>query len=295
MSFPEELLREINECRTNPMEYAKKVEKYISYFKGKTLIIPGKNAGMRTEEGAEAYKEAVDYLSKVEPVEPLEPSKGLARISKDFFDEVQKVDPNELNNINVDEIMKKYGSFVGTMNREVDFGNETPEEVVISIIVSDGDPSRGHRDCLLSTDLKKFGAASGKHNIYRVCTVIFFCTKFNNDFDEDDTGFLDGEDSHVKKKVIKKEQKIEGQTLKPRKVVLKQAPKEEEQPEEEPKEEPIEVINNEEEEREDVVSEKRREKIVIENGKKKKIITITRTLVDGSKEVETIKQIIKGE
>ena len=41
------------------------------------------------------------------------------------------------------------------------------------------------------------------------------------------------------------------------------------------------------------MSEKRNEKIVIENGKKKKIITITRTLVDGSKEVETIKKIIK--
>lgn len=288
MSFPEELLKEINECRTNPKEYAKKVEKYISYFKGKTLIIPGKNAGLKTEEGAEAYKEAVDYLSKVEPVESLESSKGLARISKDFLDEVQKVDPSELGNINVDEIIKKYGSFVGSMNREVDFGNETPEEVVVSLIVSDGDATRGHRDCLLSTDLKKYGAAYGKHNIYGFCSIIFFCTTFKNDFDEDDNGFLDGDNSNTKKEA-KKEEKTEGQTLKPRKVVLKQAPKEEEKP----KEEPIEVINNDEEEREDVVSEKRNEKIVIENGKKKKIITITRTLVDGSKEVETIKKIIK--
>ena len=289
MSFQKELLKEINEVRTNPKKYAKKVEKYISYFKGKTLMIPGKNAGMKTEEGAEAYKEAVDYLSKVDPVKPLEPSIGLSRISKDFLEEVQKVDPSELNNINIDEITKKYGFFEGVMNREIDMGNETPEEIVMSIVTSDGDATRGHRDSLLSTDLKKFGAANGKHDIYRFCTIIIFCTKFNNNFDDDDNGFFDGDNSKVVEKEDKKEEKIEGQTLKPKKVVLKQAPKEIEKP----KKEEIEVIDNEEEEREDVVSEKRNEKIVIEKGKKKKIITITRTLVDGSKEVETIKKIIK--
>ena len=48
--------------------------------------------------------------------------------------------------------------------------------------------------------------------------------------------------------------------------------------------------------RDDVVSEKRNEKVVEENGKKLKIIKITRTLKDGSKEVETIKkEYVEGE
>lgn len=275
MSFEEQLVNEINEFRTNPKAYAKKVEKYISYFKGKTMIIPGSKAGMKTEEGAEPFKEAVDVLSKTEPVEPLEPSKGLQRIAKDFLAEVLKVDPNELNNINVDDIMQKYGSFLGSMNREVDMGNETPEQVVMSLIASDGDQTRSHRECLLSTDLKKIGVANGKHPTYRHCTIIFFCTKFTNNVDKDDHGYINGSST------VTEEKKVEGQTLKPKKVVLK-------------KEEP-EVVENDEEVRDDVVSETRNEKIVIENGKKKKVIKITRTLKDGSKEVETLKEAVEEE
>ena len=275
MSFEEQLVNEINEFRTNPKAYAKKVEKYISYFKGKTMIIPGSKAGMKTEEGAEPFKEAVDVLSKTEPVEPLEPSKGLERIAKDFLAEVLKVDPNELNNINVDDIMQKYGSFLGSMNREVDMGNETPEQVVMSLIASDGDQTRSHRECLLSTDLKKIGVANGKHPTYRHCTIIFFCTKFTNNVDKDDHGYINGSST------VTEEKKAEGQTLKPKKVVLK-------------KEEP-EVVENDEEVRDDVVSETRNEKIVIENGKKKKVIKITRTLKDGSKEVETLKEAVEEE
>lgn len=275
MSFEEQLVNEINEFRTNPKAYAKKVEKYISYFKGKTMIIPGSKAGMKTEEGAEPFKEAVDVLSKTEPVEPLEPSKGLQRIAKDFLAEVLKVDPNELNNINVDDIMQKYGSFLGSMNREVDMGNETPEQVVMSLIASDGDQTRSHRECLLSTDLKKIGVANGKHPTYRHCTIIFFCTKFTNNVDKDDHGYINGSS------IVTEEKKAEGQTLKPKKVVLK-------------KEEP-EVVENDEEVRDDVVSETRNEKIVIENGKKKRVIKITRTLKDGSKEVETLKEAVEEE
>lgn len=283
MSFQEQLLNEINEFRTNPKAYSKKLEKQLPNFKGKTLMNPEKKVGMQTQEGAEAYKEAIDFLKKAQPVEPLEPSKGLARISADFLAEVLKVDPNDIGNINADEIIQKYGSFVGSMNRELDMGNETPEDIVVSLIVSDGDPERSHRDCLLSTDLKKIGIATGKHPTYRFCTIIFFCTKFTNNVDSDDNGFYDENSTST---TTKKEQKEEGQTLKPKKVVLAKAAPEE-------KEEQPEVINNGEEERDDVISEKRSEKIVIENGKKKKIVKITRKLKDGSEEVETFKEKVE--
>lgn len=282
MSFAEQLVNEINEFRTNPKEYSKKVEKYIGYFKGKTLMIPGTNTGMKTQEGAEAFKEAVDFISKLEPIEPLEPSKGCSRICKDFLEEVQKVDPNEIEKINYDEIIEKYGAFQGNVNRELDFGNETPEQIVMSIITSDGDPTRSHRDNLLSTNLKKIGIANGTHNIYRFCTVIIFCTKFINNVDEDDVGYIDPNAPNTEKK---KQEEPEGQTLKPKKVVLNK-------PKEEPKKEEPQN-DNKGIMRDDVVSEQIKEKIVEENGKKLKISRIIRTLKDGSKEIDTIKKEYK--
>jgi len=284
MSFEEELVNEINEFRTNPKEYSKKVAKYISYFKGKTLMIPGTNTGMKTQEGAEAFKEAVDYLSKLDPVEPLEPSKGCARISKDFLEEVQKVEPDEIDNINIDEIMQKYGTFVGSMNRELDLGNETPEQIVMSLITSDGDPSRGHRDNLLNTHLKKIGVAHGKHSTYRFCTIMVFCTKFKNKVDKDDIGYIGSNEQIVEQK----EEEPEGQTLKPRKVVLNKPKKEVKA--QAPAEEDEDIL------RDDVVSEKITEKIVEQNGKKLKISRIVRNLKDGSKEIKTIKkEYVEGE
>ena len=277
MSFQEQLVKEINELRTNPKEYAKKLEKYAGYFKGKALHIPGTNVGVRTEEGAEAYKEAADFLSKAQPVPALEPSIGLGKIAKDYLEEVQKADPKDLNNITFDQFIDKYGRIEGSVNREASLGDETPEQIVTSLAASDGDTTRGHRDCLLDTNFKRIGAANGTHPVYRFCTIIFFCTKFTSKDDSNDVGFFNGSGSAPTE--VKKE---EGQTLKPKKVVLKQ------QPQEQPKQEA-----KDEEEDSEVVSEKRTVKIVEENGKKKKMIKVVKTLKDGSKEVEKFYQDYK--
>ena len=85
MSFEEQLVNKINEFRTNPKGYAKKINEYVPYFKGKTLRMPGSKSGIGTEEGASAYLEAVDFLSKQDGVVPLQPSKGLGRICADFM------------------------------------------------------------------------------------------------------------------------------------------------------------------------------------------------------------------
>ena len=284
MSFEEQLVNKINEFRTNPKGYAKKINEYVSYFKGKTLRIPGSNAGIRTEEGAAAYIEAVDFLSKQDGVDPLQPSKGLARICADFMAEAQKVDPEEIGNIDLEEIIAKYGSFSGSLNRAMDFGGEDPEQVLINLIVCDGDPNRGNRESLLSTDLHKVGVASANHPTYRFCTLIISSTKFKNTYDSDDDGFIASSMPSYTTKSVKKKEHAEEPTLKPRKVAAKPKPREE-PPEEEEEEAPPEGV----------ISETRTEKIVMEKGKKKRIIKITRTMEDGSKQTETIKEAVEDD
>ena len=286
MSFEEQLVNKINEFRTNPKGYAKKINEYVSCFKGKTLRLPGSNAGIRTEEGAAAYIEAVDFLSKQDGVEPLEPSKGLGRICADFMAEAQKVDPNDIGNIDLEEIIAKYGSFSGSLNRAMDFGGEDPEQVLINLIVCDGDPNRGNRESLLSTELKRVGVANAKHATYRFCTLIISCTKFKNTYDSDDSGFINQTSSTPSKANEEKKKEDEGATLKPKKHVFEQKPKEEVPP---PQEEEEDVPP------EGVVSETRSEKIVMEKGKKKRIIKIVRTMADGSKETETIKEAVEDD
>ena len=73
----------------------------------------------------------------------------------------------------------------------MDFGGENPEQVLINLIVCDGDLNRGNRESLLSTDLKRIGVVNAKHPTYKYCSLIISFTKFKTTFDSDDSGIID--------------------------------------------------------------------------------------------------------
>lgn len=255
--FNHALLDEINLLRSNPRRYSKKILKYIDYFKGKVLYLPGSNAGIQTEEGADAYKEAADALVKEQRREILQPSKGLCQVAEDLLSEAQK-DADNVGSIEPDKLIKKLGTLRGYINRLFEFGGETPEQVIINLIVSDGDPSRGQRDSLFNAEVKKIGISNGKHDIYGHCTTIIMATEFKRNDNSNDNGFLEGDYLPKDKDKEKGEEDIDDAALD-----------------------------------EDVESISRTEKIVTENGKKKKIIKIIKFMKDGTKQIETIKENVK--
>lgn len=187
MSFEKSLIDEINQFRTNPAGYAQKLVKNKAYFKDGSNIWkhPDAKAGIKTEEGPAAYDEAINFLkTKAKAVEKLTASKGLNKIALDFMAEYQK---NADANVEIDKIVDKHGSFTGNFRRLVQFGSDTPELVIVNLIVGDGDKSRGYRDALLADNLKRVGVAHGKHDVYRQVSVIVACTKFENTIDADDS------------------------------------------------------------------------------------------------------------
>ena len=190
MSFEKDLIREVNLLRQNPQAYAEKLIKNKKFFKDGTNIWkhPDAKAGIKTEEGPAAYDEAINFLkTKAVPVCELTPSKGLNKIASDFLVEFQK-DPNA--NVELEPIIDKYGKFTGNFRRLLQFGSDTPELVVVNLLVCDGDKSRGHREALLFENLHRIGVAYGKHDTYRQCSVIVACSSFENTVDGDDTIYL---------------------------------------------------------------------------------------------------------
>ena len=182
-----DLVREINDLRRNPAAYAEKLLKNKQYFKegGKIWKHPDSQAGLQTQEGPAAYDEAIYFLkTKAKSVETLVPSKGLNKIASDFLVEYQK-DANA--QVEIGPVVEKHGNFTGTFRRLVQFGSATAELVVVHLLVSDGDQTRGHRDALLSQDLKKIGIAYGDHDVYHHCSVIVACGTFENTEDGDDS------------------------------------------------------------------------------------------------------------
>lgn len=284
--FNQGVINELNALRTNPKRYANKIYNYTKYFKGNVLRLPGASTGITTEEGPKAYTEAGDFLGTQDRIEGLVPSKGLCGIAQDLLKQIQESDPNDLN-VNMEEIIAKHGHFYGNFSRAIDYGGESPEQVLANLIVCDGDASRGQRDSLLSTDFKRVGVANGEHSMYGHCCVIVYCTQFENTKDKDDTIY----EQCVKKteggdNAEEEDEEDDGEVLRPRKVMIG---KRDDDEEEDQKEKGGEGENKKTE----VVNVSQSTKIVVEGGKKKKITKITKTLANGMKEVETIKENVE--
>ena len=286
--FNEDLIMEINLLRTNPKKYAKTISKYMNYFKGNLLCLPDTNAGIQTEEGAEAFKEAVDFLNKQENLEPLKPSKGLCRIAEEFIAIYQKPDSGELANKDMEDIINKYGSFSGSFSRAMDLGGETAEMAIINLVVSDGDPSRGQRESLLSNEIKKVGVANGDHEVYRHCSAIITSTEFDNTFDKDDNGLL----TQSKPKNINNQEKNKNDEEKINNLNEKNDENKENERINEGKTDKKKNTNGKDELPRGVASINKTEKIVVENGDKKKVTKIIKVMEDGSQRIETVKEIL---
>ena len=178
--FDKEVVSELNELRTSPDTYITKILQYPKYFKGNILHLPGSNAGIRTEEGASAYQEAADFLSTRKPINSLKLNYSLCMIANEYLSEIQKTNMDELNKINLDNIISKYGKFTGSLTRAIDFGGTTPELVISNLLVGDGDPNRGQRSSMFNQNLNLIGVASGSHSQFTMCTVIITCTNFTS-------------------------------------------------------------------------------------------------------------------
>lgn len=212
MSFDKKIVEEVNNLRENPKGYSEKIAKYLSYFKGKELIIPGRRAGIETLEGPKAYQEAIDFLSKQSPLKPLDPSRGLFKAAKDFL-KIVRQNKEDINSIDADGLLKKYGSYTSNVV-SISLGPDNVEQTVIYLLVGDGDHHRKYRKALLNPNYKLIGAANGYHPIYRQCSILFTCATFDSLYDENDIGFLDG---YSAPKIHRRNDKPDNQQNKPMK------------------------------------------------------------------------------
>ena len=305
MSFLKELLQEMNSVRTNPSAYVEKIEKYKSYFVGKILKMPNAKVNIQTKEGPDAYEECANHLKTIEPVCELTASKALTKMANELL-EVVKKDPGQIGTVDMNALIEKYGSFTGSFNRVMECGGATPEQVVINLLVSDGEKTRGQRDALLSKALKRVGIASGEHDIYRTATMILFCTKFDNTVDPDDNENYEGEAQNAKpepKLVVSAPPKVEQKAKleQPQPIPVVSAPPKVEQKAklEQPQpipasqiavEHPKPVIKQPPAESapegNDDVKIETHKRVIVEGGKRKNKITITKTYKDGRVEKE---------
>lgn len=179
----QEILEEHNKVRSNPASYIPKIEKILTYFKGDVIYKPGE-IGVQTDEGKAVYKEAIEFLKKQKAIGTLVLNENLSRAAQDHCNDIGPkglTDHDGSNGSTVTDRIEKYLEWDKTVAENLDFGGKTGEDVLISLIVDDGNPGRGHRKTIFNKDLFIIGIGIGKHSEYEICTTLDYVGAIKNE------------------------------------------------------------------------------------------------------------------
>ena len=168
----------INKLRDSPTTFKKLLDSKLGNFKGNIYSVKQGNVVYNTEthEGAAAVKEAISFLDKQTPCLPLKWVQGLNNASEEVREKLGKNGSTHTEGGDrLNEIILKYGTYEGSLNQLVCFGDQDADEIVATWLVGDGDNARTARKNLFNKDFKFAGAALGSHQSdFKYCGVVHF-------------------------------------------------------------------------------------------------------------------------
>ena len=171
-----EVIHEINLAKTAPIDYASFLEQFKKYFHEKLIQLPNETP-ILTKEGVGALMEAIRFLRSAKPVPPLAPSKGMSLGAKDHVKNLGL--SGDASHRGSDKSqpwdrVNRYGTWQKAIGENISFGHDKARYIVMSLIIDDGVPHRGHRKNIFNSDFRVMGVACGEHPHYKTVCVITF-------------------------------------------------------------------------------------------------------------------------
>jgi uncharacterized protein YkwD len=155
------VLRELNLARENPSLYA-------------TFVAESRPFHMI--EHGHAVDEAVRFLKKARPLQPLTLSTGMSRAAADHCAEQVEgqLGHNGSDRSSPGDRISRYGNWSVSWGENISYGQKTARGIVLTLIIDAGVRSRGHRKNIFNPKFNYAGAAFGPHARYRtVCSIDF--------------------------------------------------------------------------------------------------------------------------
>jgi len=170
-----QILDEINLCRTNPSNYANKLETFLTYYNGFTLTLPNQPP-LLTIDGQAACLSAIDYLRAMTPRTPLIWSDSLSFSAQDHCNDKGSLGEfghtGSLGSTLLDRVTK-YGKPEEPVGENIMYGQDTPENIVCMMLVDDGVPARGNRKNLMNERYTLCGIGFAAHlEMDSMCTLV---------------------------------------------------------------------------------------------------------------------------
>ena len=168
------VVHEINLARTAPKNYASFLEQFKKYYHEKLIKLPNETP-IITQEGVGALMEATRFLRSTKPVPLLKLSKGMSWGARDHMKDLGSSGGAQHRGSDGSQAwdrVNRYGTWQKVIGENISFGHDRARNIVMSLIIDDGVPHRGHRKNIFSSDFRVMGVACGEHPNYKKICVI---------------------------------------------------------------------------------------------------------------------------
>ncbi len=171
-SLEKEVLLELNKARSDPKLYVSLyIEPMLRYFDGK---LDTRN-NIETNEGVKAVKDCIAQLKRTAKMDLLLADQELSKAALRHTSQQSKTRETGHDSPNGEtfEYRLRKVNFLST-GECISYGEDEARGIVISLLVDDGVPSRGHRKIILDPKFSAVGISAGKHVVYSaMCTLDF--------------------------------------------------------------------------------------------------------------------------
>lgn len=176
-SIDKDVIIELNKCRTNPSRYAdENLVPFLKKISAERCYVNSEGLNFIMEEGRSAVQEAISALKSQPSCPMLHPKQYLCLAA---IDHVNDQGPNSYvghggsDGSSPTSRARRHNPQCHGVGENIDYGNSTGSEIIVSLIVDDGVPNRGHRKNIFR-DYEFVGTAFGFHKTYRYMCVLDF-------------------------------------------------------------------------------------------------------------------------
>ena len=131
-----------------------------------------------------ALNDCVRDLKKAEPLPFVYPSKGLTKAANDHVKDQSKTGKTGhygSDRSNSKKRIERYGEWEVLIGENIAYGGISAREIIVYLLIDDGEYKRGHRKNFLQPDFNVVGVSVGKHPVYDTMCVMDFAGAFNEE------------------------------------------------------------------------------------------------------------------
>lgn len=114
-------------------------------------------------------------LKKTKKISPLKPAEDLYKAANDHAKTTGK--SGAIGHQNVKNRFKKYAPSYSDSAENCDYGNDKALDIVMSLLIDEGIPDKGHRKNILDKDMEYLGVSIEEHKKYDYTCVMDFGKK----------------------------------------------------------------------------------------------------------------------